>query len=374
MLKSTQLFEAYKDRARLTEFSGYTMPLFFTGIIEEVLAVRNSVGIFDVSHMGRFRIKGDGSEALLELLLTTDVAKAESGRAMYSFMCNERGGIIDDLIVYKVDRDDYYMVVNCSNREKDLQWLNKWSSGKDVLVSDITDASILVAVQGPNANRLLQDFEISDIKRFRFKLTHYEGHIALIARTGYTGEDGFEILVEGVTKEQPSVELGLWNALKSKLLSVNGLEAGLGARDTLRLEAGLPLHGNDITEEVTPFEAGLERFVDLTKPDYIGKSVHKIQVTGTSRKLIGMVCQERMIPRSHNPVFKGGKQVGFVTSGTYSPTIGRAICMAMVESDSITDGSFEIEIRGTKCRAEPSQMPFYDPETYGYRRKRKVES
>lgn len=372
MTQVTQLFPAYKNVARLTEFSGYTMPLFFTGIIEEVLAVRGTVGMFDVSHMGRFRIVGKDTESVLNHVLTVDVAKAEPGRAVYGFMCNESGGVIDDLITYKVGEGDFYMVVNCSNRAKDFQWLNHWSEGKDVSISDITDESILIAVQGPAAGKILYDFGVSEIKRFRFARKEYSDHRSLIARTGYTGEDGFEILVEGITKQEPGDGLTLWETLKKRLHQEGGLEAGLGARDTLRLEAGLPLHGNDITEEISPFEAGLSRFVDLTKQDYIGRSVHEKQAAGTARVLVGLVCRERLIPRAHNPVWNAGREVGHVTSGTYSPTLKTGICMALVEAGS-TGNNWEIEIRGARCRAELSKMPFYDQDLYGYRRKNKVE-
>ncbi|MEM0117102.1 MAG: glycine cleavage system aminomethyltransferase GcvT [Conexivisphaerales archaeon] len=367
MVKQTQLFPAYRDRAKLTEFAGYLMPLYFKGIIEETLAVRNAVGIFDVSHMGRIKVSGKESTVFLNRLLTANIEKGEVGRAMYGFMCNQQGGIIDDLITYKLSDQNYTIVVNCANREKDISWMKSNSVGLDVSIQDVTDQSVLLAVQGPLAAEVLDRF--SDLKRFRFTMANYDGNEMMVARTGYTGEDGFELMLEGVTHANPDMGLRFYSELVERIIRRGGSEAGLGARDTLRLEAGLPLHGQDIAEDVTPIEAGLNRFLDLEK-SYIGSEVHRIQNQSVQRRLVGLVAKDDCIPRAHHKVYLNGVEAGVVTSGTYSPILKKGIAMAMIQSEALNRSNiFEIEVRGKMCKAEIHQFPFYDVEVYGYRRK-----
>lgn len=367
MPRQTQLYPAYKDRAKLTEFAGYLMPLYFKGIMEETLAVRNAVGIFDVSHMGRLKIDGKDSSKFLNRLLTINIEKGEQGRAMYGFMCNEYGGIIDDLIAYKLSDESYILVVNCANREKDLSWMKSNLRDMNVKVHDITDTSILLAVQGPKSVSILNDF--SYLKRFRFALSKYENDDLMVARTGYTGEDGFELMLQGATHQNPEKGLKLYSELLERVNANGGSEAGLGARDTLRLEAGLPLHGQDISEDITPIEAGMAKFIDTSK-EYIGREAHMAHLNGVKRRLVGLVAESNCIPRTHYKVLLNDDEVGIVTSGTFSPILKRGIAMAIIQIDALNHSNiFEIEVRGKRCKAEIHQFPFYDAETYGFRRK-----
>jgi aminomethyltransferase len=370
----TQLYDEYRSYASLTDFAGYRMPLSFKGIIKEHLAVRENAGFFDVSHMGRFVVEGRQADAFLNRLLTADVVKAEPGRANYALMCYENGGVIDDLITYKVDSDKFFVVVNAGNRQKDFEWMTTWARDYDVSLRDVTLESVLIAVQGPKSADLLRfalGLDVSGIKRFHFALTTYEGRELLVGRTGYTGEDGYEIMLSGVTAERPEGGRGVWSRLMEEGRRTGVEPCGLGARDTLRLEAGLPLYGNELTAETTPIEASLARFVDVNKDDYLGKTIHTRQLNaGTTKSLQGLVCVERGIPRSHNTVLLDGVDVGFVTSGTFSPLLRQGIALAYIRSKLGRDArEFTIDIRGTKCKAEIHPPPFYDPERYGWRRK-----
>lgn len=371
-LRVTQLYPAYSGRAKLTEFAGYRMPLYFKGIIEETLAVRNAVGLFDVSHMGRVEVTGKDATRLLNMLLTVNVEKGEEGRAMYGFMCNERGGIIDDLITYKVSEMHYIVVVNCANRLKDLEWMRKWSDKLELKIKDKTDESILIAVQGPKAVEALSEFGITNLKRFRFLVSQFIGRRLMLARTGYTGEDGFELMLDDVTHTNTEAGLSLYEMVRRRVEELGGLEAGLGARDTLRLEAGLPLHGNDISEDVTPVEAGLTRFID-TEKEYIGKEVHLRQLQRVQRRLVGLVCEGNCIPRAHYKIYSDGREVGYITSGTYSPTIKRGIAIALISADVADEKYILVDVRGSMCKAEIRQFPFYDANIFGYRRKQNVQ-
>jgi len=368
LAKITQLYSAYKDRAKLTEFAGYLMPLYFRGIIDETMAVRNAVGIFDVSHMGRLRVSGRDSSKFLNRLLTVNIEKGENGKAMYGFMCNQQGGIIDDLITYKLTDELYILVVNCANKGKDLDWMNTNANGMDLRIEDMTDESILLAVQGPKSSEVLDNFNY--LKRFRFDLSKYGNDELMVARTGYTGEDGFELMLHNVSHQNPERGLKLYSDLVEKVNSKGGLEAGLGARDTLRLEAGLPLHGQDISEDITPVEAGMTRFVDTSK-EYIGREAHILQQDDVKRRLVGLVAYDNCIPRPHQKVYLGTNEVGMVTSGTFSPVLKRGIAMAILQKEALDQSNaFEIEVRGKRCKAEIHQFPFYDAETYGFRRKK----
>ncbi|MDG6939116.1 MAG: glycine cleavage system aminomethyltransferase GcvT [Nitrososphaerota archaeon] len=368
MPRVTQIFDAYGGTCKATEFAGYTMPLYFSGIIDECLAVRNSVGLFDVSHMGRVEVEGRGASKFLDRLMTVDASGAEAGRAMYGFMCNEKGGVIDDLIAYKHSDEHYTLVVNCSNRQRDLEWMGGRARGEEVTMADVTDSSILLAAQGPKAVDLLEEFGASSVKRFRFTTFRYGDREAMMGRTGYTGEDGFELLVHGVTHASPEAGMSLWKKVLEGCVAAGGSAAGLGARDTLRIEAGLPLHGHEIGEDITPIEAGLSRFVDLKKEGYVGKDAHVRQAAGHARRLVGLVLSGSAIPRSGNAVFSDGGKAGYITSGTYSPTVRRGIGMALVSGEAAS--GYEVEIRGTRCKAEITAFPFYDAEVYGFRRKK----
>jgi aminomethyltransferase len=373
MASRTQLFEEYKPYAKMTEFAGYDLPLLFDSIIAEHLAVRNSAGFFDVSHMGRFLVEGRDAQAFLNKMVTVDVAKAEPGRAQYTFICYENGGVIDDLITYKFSPEKFLMVVNASNHFKDFEWLVTWSKGYDVALTDLTSESSLISVQGPRAAELVKEalsLDLSAIKRFRFSSLKFEGLELVASRTGYTGEDGFELMLRGVTLDRPAEAALMWRELMEKAKAFDAKPCGLGSRDTLRLEAGLPLYGNELAAETTPVEAGLTRFVDVQKVDYLGKEAHSRQLSGgTEKTLKGLMCVDNAIPRSHYHVLRGTEDVGFVTSGTFSPLVRRGIALAYVASTVEAGSELFVDVRGTKCKAEIHVLPFYDTELYGWRRK-----
>jgi aminomethyltransferase len=369
----TQLFEEYKPYAKMTEFAGYDLPILFDSIIAEHLAVRNCAGFFDVSHMGRFIIEGKDAQAFLNKVVTVNVAKAEPGRAQYTFICYENGGVIDDLITYKVSPERFFVVVNASNHLKDLEWMLTWSKGYDVTLNDITSESSLISVQGPRAIELIRaalGLDLSSVKRFRFAFFTYQGLELVASRTGYTGEDGFELMLRGVTVDRPAAASLMWRKLMEKAASFGAKPCGLGARDTLRLEAGLPLYGNDLTADTTPVEAGLTRFIDVLKDDYLGKQTHAQQISGGTEKILrGIECIDNAIPRSHYRVLVGAEDVGFVSSGTFSPLVRRGIALAYLSSSIQADAALSVDVRGTRCKAEIHPPPFYDPEQYGWRRK-----
>jgi aminomethyltransferase len=265
------------------------------------------------------------------------------------------------------------VVVNAANHTKDLEWMLTWCKGFKVSLTDITSESALVAIQGPRALELVRaalGLDLSSTKRFRFSTLDYEGLELMASRTGYTGEDGCELMLRGVTADRPGVAAEMWRALMTEAGGFEAKPCGLGARDTLRLEAGLPLYGNDLTADTTPVEAGLTRFIDPQKDDYLGKPTHLVQVSGgTKRSLKGLACLDNAIPRSHCSVLHGDEEVGYVTSGTYSPIIRRGIALAYVDSSVPVDADLYIDVRGTKCKAEIHPPPFYNPELYGWRRK-----
>ncbi len=332
------------------------------------MAVRNAAGIFDVSHMARFLVEGGQAEAFLNKMVTVDVAKADPGRAQYTFLCYENGGVIDDLITYKVSPEKFLMVVNAANHQKDFEWLKTWSKGYKVALSDLTSESSLISVQGPMARELIREalsIDLSLVKRFRFSILDFEGLELVASRTGYTGEDGFELMLRGVTLERPEAASLMW-----RKLSERAKPCGLGARDTLRLEAGLPLYGNDLTADTTPVEAGLTRFIDTAKEGYIGKETHVRQMSGgASKALTGLICPESGIPRSHYRVLREGNEVGVVTSGTFSPIVRKGIALAYLDSPLPVGSELSVDVRGTRCKAEIHPPPFYNPELYGWRRK-----
>jgi aminomethyltransferase len=369
----TQLFSEYASKAKLTEFAGYDLPLMFDSIIAEHLAVRNSAGFFDVSHMGRFLIEGGQAQDFVNKLVTVDVTKADPGRAQYTFICYENGGVIDDLITYKESPERFYVVVNAANHFKDWEWMLTWAKDYRVSLKDITEETALVAVQGPRALELVKaalGIDVSGLKRFRFAPFTYDGADLIVSRTGYTGEDGCEIMIKGVTVDRPSPATSAWRSLAGKASGIGGKPCGLGARDTLRLEAGLPLYGNDLTADTTPVEAGLARFVDARKADYIGRQTHVQQLSGGTKKVLrGLACLDNAIPRSHCRVIVKDQDVGFVTSGTFSPIIRRGIALAYLGASAPEQGEFQIDVRGTRCKAEIHPPPFYDTELYGWRRK-----
>jgi len=351
-LERTPLYDEHKALgARLVDFAGYEMPVQYEGIKAEHEAVRNHAGLFDVSHMGEAVFRGPEAEAAVQRLVTRDVGRLDSGQAGYCAVCYEDGGTVDDVIVYRRE-DDFLIVINASNREKDVEHFRKNTEDLDVEVADESDDWALLALQGPKAAELLQDLtstDLSGLKPFRFARGEVEGVPALISRTGYTGEDGFEIYL------RPDGAPRVWR----RLIEAGAAPAGLGARDTLRLEAGLCLYGNELDAETTPLEAGIGFAVHLDKETrFIGQRALLLEDTGRLRKkLVGFEMEGRGIARHGHHVTSGAEIVGEVTSGTKSPTLDRAIGLALV--DPGVDDWFEIVIRDNPVPAKAVPLPFY---------------
>jgi aminomethyltransferase len=351
-LRHTPLYDEHKDLgARLVDFAGYEMPVQYSGIKAEHEAVRTHAGLFDVSHMGEAIFRGPDAEAAVQRLVTRDVGRLEVGQAGYSAVCYEDGGTVDDVIVYKRE-GDFLVVVNASNREKDLEHFRENTEDLNVEVDDESDDWALLALQGPEATKLLQDAtdtELSDLKPFRFVDGEVGGAGALISRTGYTGEDGFELYV------RPHDAPGIWRTL----IEAGATPAGLGARDTLRLEAGLCLYGNELDPETTPLEAGIGFAVHLDKEqEFIGQAALKDEKeNGLRKKLVGFEMEGRGIARHDHQVTVNDEPAGHVTSGTKSPTLDRAIGLALV--DPGVEDRFEVVIRNNAVPAKTVPIPFY---------------
>jgi aminomethyltransferase len=373
--RKTQLYQVHKQTAKLTDFAGFEMPLYFKGIIPEHLAVRNNVGVFDISHMGRVIIEGADSERFLNHVITNDVSKLSPNSALYSVMCTENGGIIDDFVVYRLETEKFLAVFNASNREKDYNWLTKNSQVFRVRIEEISDNVAMLAVQGPNAAKTLQKIsteDLSKIERFKCSPAHLANTEAFLARTGYTGEDGFEVFIWNASLAKPDNAVKLWNTIL-EVGKPYGIEpCGLGARDTLRLEAGLCLYGNDIDENTTPLEAGLGFVVKLQKDSFIGKdALQKQKTEGVKRKRIGIMVMEQGIPRPNFEIYNDkNEKIGHLTSGTFSPLLKSGVGMGYVETSQANEGSIvNVKIRDKLAKARIAAFPLYDAEKYGYKRK-----
>jgi aminomethyltransferase len=333
--------------AKMLNFHGWEMPLHYsTGIINEHLNTRTNVSLFDVSHMGRFEVKGTDAYDCLQTLVTNDISKLDNNMALYSPICYENGGIIDDLIIYMFNRKKFLIVVNASNREKDLEWILKHLRSATI-VEDITDKIALLALQGPLAQSILEkaaivDLNLNQLKPFNFTITYIFGIECIISRTGYTGEDGFELFFD-------SSKIEIWDKLIQLGSKFNIKPAGLGARDTLRLEAGLMLYGNDIDENTTPLEAPLKWTVKFEKDEFIGKKALINQQI--NRKLVGFEVVEKRVARHGNEVLMNSKKIGFVTSGTFSPTLKKSIGFCFVPVYVNPNDLIEINIGGKLYQA-----------------------
>jgi len=374
--RKTQLYGMHqKAAAELTVFAGFEMPLWYKSIILEHLAVRNSVGVFDISHMGRIMIKGADSQRFLNNVITNDVSKLSPNSAQYSVMCNERGGVIDDFVIYQLETEKFMMVSNATNREKDYNWLVKNAKGFSVELTEISDDVAMLAVQGPNAERTLQEIsteKLSTIERFKCAPSRLANTDAFLSRTGYTGEDGFEVFVWNSPLTKPDNAVRVWNAILEAGKPFGIEPCGLGARDTLRLEAGMCLYGNDMDEDTTPFEAMLGFVVKLQKDNFIGKEVLlKQKSEGIKHKRVGIYMMEQGIPRRDYEVYSNeGERVGYVTSGTFSPLLKCGIGMAYIQASQAQEGNLmNVKIRDKLAKAKIAAFPFYDPEKYGYKRK-----
>ena len=341
--------------AKLVPFAGYEMPVHYpTGITAEHKAVRESCGVFDVSHMGEFRVRGKGALDFVSQVTTNDVAKLAVGQVHYSTILYENGTIVDDCLVYRY-ADHMMMVVNGSNKDKDLAHIMRSIDKFDCTISDDTDDVALLAVQGPKAQEILQplcDVPLDPLGYYHFTTGSCAGIAGTISRTGYTGEDGFELYFPAVHAEK------MWKALMD---TGRIMPAGLGCRDSLRLEMGMALYGNDIDDTTTPLEAGLAWLVKMQKGDFVGRAaLEKQKAAGLTRKLVGFTTGERSFPRHGYPVFANGAPSGTVCSGTMSPTLGIPIGTCYLPKDCTAEGaSFEIEIRGKRVPATVVKMPFY---------------
>ncbi|WP_219973594.1 glycine cleavage system aminomethyltransferase GcvT [Rubrobacter xylanophilus] len=351
-LRRTPLYDEHRRLgARLVDFAGWEMPVQYVGIRAEHEAVRTRAGLFDVSHMGEVLFRGPDAERALQRLLTRDVSRLERGQAGYAAVCLESGGTVDDVIAYRRE-EDFLVVVNAANREKDLAHFRRHTSDLAVEISDETEEWALLALQGPASEEILQRFvekNLSTLGRYRFVREEVGGAPAIVSRTGYTGEDGFEIFVS------PGDAPSLWR----RLIEAGAAPAGLGARDTLRLEAGMCLYGNELDEETTPLEAGISFAVHLDKEEeFVGRqALRRQREEGLRKKLVGFELEGRGIARHGYPVAAGGEEVGVVTSGTMSPTLNRAIGMAYVPPD--LEDSLAVIIRGRPVPARIVPLPFY---------------
>jgi aminomethyltransferase len=375
MMRRTQLYEIHKKTAKMTEFAGFEMPLWYKGITEEHLAVRNNVGIFDVSHMGRVIITGKDATSFLNYVITNDVTALKPNSALYSVMCNENGGIIDDFVVSCLEEEKFLLVPNATNREKDFNWLVKKAKGFNVKIEDVSDKAAMFAVQGPNAEKTLQKIcttDLSKIERFKCTPAKLADMDVFLSRTGYTGEDGFEVYVWNAPLDKPDNAIHVWNAILEAGKPYGIEPCGLGARDTLRLEAGLCLYGNDIDENTTPLEARLGFVVKFQKDNFIGKNaLLKQKEEGVKRKRVGLQMVGQGIPRQGYKIYsEKGENIGQVTSGAFSPLLKCGIAMAYIQTQQAQEGNIvNIEIRGKMAKAKIVPFPFYDAEKYGYKRK-----
>ncbi|HEX8172119.1 MAG TPA: glycine cleavage system aminomethyltransferase GcvT [Thermoanaerobaculia bacterium] len=354
-LKKTPLNEVEKELGgKMVDFGGWELPVQFSGILDEHEAVRTRAGIFDVSHMGELTVRGPQALELLQRTTCNDVSKLADGRAHYNGLLYPNGGFVDDILIYRIAADDYFVVVNASNTDKDFEWLRDSSRDFDAEVRDVSADYAQLAVQGPEAERVLQtmtELPLRDIKYYRFAQGSVDGAPAIVSRTGYTGEDGFEVYV--APEHGP--------ALMRKLVDAGVKPCGLGARDTLRLEAKMALYGNDIDDTTTPVQADLGWIVKLEKGDFAGRDVLQRESSeGPPRKLVGFEMVDRGIARHGYPIVDGSGEIGIVTSGTHSPTLKKAIGLAYLPLDKSAPGSdFTVVIRGKEARARVVPTPFY---------------
>jgi aminomethyltransferase len=347
--------------AKLVDFAGWEMPLLFTGIIEEHRHTRAAASVFDVSHMGRLELTGPDAESLLERVCTRRLGNAEVGQSRYSHICTEDGGILDDVIVSRFE-DHWLVVCNASNRDRIFPWLREHAAGRSVDVTDRTEETMMIAVQGPLAvgimSRLLP-VPIADLKRYHFSSGDYMFTPYVIFRSGYTGEDGVEIVLPA------SIAQLIAGYLFEQDIDDHPLKpAGLGARDTLRLEAAMPLYGHELHEKTDSLSAGLAWCVDLSK-DFIGaEALRQIAQAGPKRKLAGLELSGRRIARQRAPVLHEGRPVGEVTSGTFSPTLERSIAMAYVDAGLVEEGRpLTVDLGGKQAEAKVVRLPFYKRQT-----------
>ena len=358
-LKKTPLYEQHVEaNGKIIEFAGWEMPVQYEGLTQEHNAVRNQAGIFDVSHMGEVDVKGPAAAEFVQTLVTNDASVLEDNQIMYALMCQDDGGVVDDLLVYKFDKNHFYLVINAANIDKDYAWIEKVSKNFDVGVENVSDEIGEIAIQGPLAQDILQKVMAFDLKDLPFfyskRVVDVAGVSCMVSRTGYTGEDGFEVYASAkdIAKVwQVLLEAGGEDGLKP---------AGLGARDTLRFEACLPLYGHEIDESISPLEAGLSFFVKLDKDNFIGRqALVEQKEKGIPRKLVGFEL-DKGIARQGCEVLKDGKKIGFVTTGYKSPTLGKSIGLALIEKEYAAMGeTLDVQVRKNVRQAKIVSKRFY---------------
>ena len=354
----TPLYEAHvKAGGKIVPFGGYLLPVQYKeGVIKEHMAVRTQAGLFDVSHMGEILCQGKDALANLQMMLTNNFDNLTDGQARYSPMCNEQGGTVDDLIVYKKGDEDYFIVVNAANKDKDYQWMLDHQFG-EVTFTDVSDQYAQLALQGPKAMEILRKLapEENIPKKYYHAVfdTEAAGIPCIISKTGYTGEDGVEIYLDSARAQE------MWDVLLEAGKEEGLIPCGLGARDTLRMEAAMPLYGHEMDEQVTPLEAGLGFAVKMTKEDFIGKKA--LEEKGEpARKRIGLKVTGRGIIREHQDVYLGDRLIGHTTSGTHCPYLGCPVAMALVDADCTEPGTkVEADVRGRRVEAQIVPLPFY---------------
>jgi aminomethyltransferase len=357
-LKKTPLFAAHRRAgAKMVEFAGWEMPVQYTGVIDEHLAVRRAAGLFDVSHMGEIEVRGPGALEFCQRLTANDLSRVKLFQAQYNLFLNEQGGVIDDVIFYRLQPDIFFICVNASNTAKDARWI-QGHADRQVEVEDVSAKYAQLALQGPLAAAILQPLTAHDLrglKSFHFAFADVASIRCLVARTGYTGEDGFELYCDADNADR------LWSALLQGGAPHGLVPVGLGARDTLRLEKAYPLYGHELDDTTTPLEAGLDWVTKFAKPEFLGRDVLLRQKeVGVKRRLAGLEVLEPGIARMEYGLFKDGKSIGRVTSGTKSPSLGKAIALGYVASEeAVIDNIIEVEIRARKVAAKIVSVPFY---------------
>ena len=344
--------------ALMSPFGGFDMPISYEGIEAEHHAVRNNVGVFDVSHMGEVLVTGPQATLFVNYIFSGDVRPLESGKVVYGMMLNDRGGVVDDLLVYKRDDSEYFLVINASNIDKDVEWIKEHASKYEVTVDNQSDHWAELAIQGPNSEETIKNvlgIDGSDLTFYTFKdLLSHSGERMVLSRTGYTGEDGFELYAPA------DVIIDAWE----KLMAANVAPCGLGCRDTLRFEAGLPLYGDELTDDITPVEAGLSMFAKLDKDDFIGRDALVAQkAEGAKKKIVGLEVEGRAIPRHGYEVLNvNGEKVGEITTGYHSITLDRNLAMALVDSKyAALDTPLQVQIRKKVFPAKVIKKRFYTP-------------
>ncbi|TAH64003.1 MAG: glycine cleavage system aminomethyltransferase GcvT [Gottschalkiaceae bacterium] len=358
--RKTPLYNAHlKYGGNIVDYAGWALPVQYEGLTQEHEAVRTRAGIFDVSHMGEVEVTGPQAFDFIQYLVTNDVSVLNDNQIAYSFMCYPDGGVVDDLLVYKFSRDHYFLVINASNVEKDVEWINQHAKDFDVTVKNLSDEISEIAIQGPEAEKILQKLTDTDLSQIGFFYLKRDVNVAgancLISRTGYTGEDGFEIYFDHEHAES------LWEKLMEAGKEEGIRPAGLGSRDTLRFEATLPLYGNEISQDITPLEAGLGMFVKLNKDNFIGKdALVKQKAEGLKRKVVGIEMIDKGVPRHGYEVYADDKKIGFVTTGYFSPTLKRNIGFAMLDMDyTALETPIEIKVRNRTLKAKVVSKTFY---------------